>query len=412
MAFILSMEGYGLRRRHVGHTRNRRKNRIEAKYAVRWTAAAAAVALCVRFAWSAFPQVKDWLYGATLVSAAMAVPDGTVELAKQRFQEELLEHSEDDDVDAQPIDTEGTSSEEQQEQSQPQQEEGAESDFEVTEPAEAPPIEEIPEESRGVIAARHYEASDSTAYIPFGSGIIKNSTNLSREQVQEYLNMPLEMTIEDTDQPQVLIMHTHATESYAEYDAEYYDKRSAAWRSRDNEKNVVRLGQIITDELNSAGIVTLHDETQHDYPSYNGSYQRSEETVKKYLEQYPSIKVVIDVHRDAIQSGDTVYKAVSEIDGEQAAQVMIISGCDDGTMDMPEWDKNLRFAAALQSTMEEKYPGLTRPVFFCYRKYNQHLTNGSLLLEFGSHGNTLAECERTAHYVGRSLAQTLNSLKK
>ena len=402
-----------MRIRHTGHSGRRKTVGAEPKYMLRRTALAAAAVICVKFAWSAFPQMRDLLYDMTLVSAAMTVPEGTAELAKQRFKEELLEHGQDDNEEAKPIDGDGTSLNENKDEPAEAQQNEQEGDFEVTEPAAPPPIEDIPEESRRAIAARHYEASDSTAYIPFGSGMIKNSTNLSREQVQGYLDMPLEMTIEDTDEPQVLIMHTHATESYAEYDAEYYDTRNASWRNRDNEKNVVKLGKIITDELNSAGIVTLHDDTQHDYPSYNGSYQRSEETVKKYLEKYPSIKVVIDVHRDAIQAEDgTVYKAISEINGEKTAQVMIISGCDDGTMGMPEWDKNLRFAAALQSTMEEKYPGLTRPVFFCYRQYNQHLTNGSLLLEFGSHGNTLAECERTAHYVGRSLAQTLNGLKK
>ncbi len=401
-----------MRRRHTGHSGRKRTSGTEPKYIFRRAALTAAAFMCVKFAWSSFPQIRDLLYDMTLVSAAMTVPEGTAELARQRFKDELLEHRQDDkDEEIRPADSIGTSPDENkdgQSASVAQQE----TDFDVTEPAAPPPIEDIPEENRRAIEERHYEASESTAYIPFGSGIIKNSTNLSRKQVQEYLDMPLEMTIEDTDEPQVLIMHTHATESYAEYDAGYYDKSSASWRNRDNEKNVVRLGQIITDELNSAGIATLHDKTQHDYPSYNGSYQRSEETVKKYLEQYPSIKVVIDVHRDAIQAEDgTVYKAVSEINGEKTAQVMIISGCDDGTMGMPEWDKNLRFAATLQSTMEEKYPGLTRPVFFCYRQYNQHLTNGSLLLEFGSHGNTLEECERTAHYVGRSLAQTLNGLK-
>ena len=411
-----------MRRRHVVHTVNNNKGN---RFILRRIAAVAALAICIRGAWAIYPQAKDFLYTATLVSAAMTVPDGAVELAKQRFEEELKEHSDDDISDSVPFESSGTSSQQSSDdtQSQTQEENPPESEnteseseqdgFTVTPTPEAPSIDDIPEESRGVIASRHYEASDGGVYIQYGSGIIKNATNLSREAVQGYLNKPLEMTIADTDEPQVLIMHTHATESYYEYDAEYYDTRNAVWRNRDNEKNVVRVGQVIADELNKAGIVTLHDETQHDYPSYNGSYERSEETVKKYLEQYPSIKVVIDVHRDAIQASDgTVYKAVSEINGEKTAQVMIIAGCDDGTMGMPEWDKNLRFAAALQSTMEENYPGLTRPVLFDYRKYNQHLTNGSLLLEFGSHGNTLAECERAAYYVAQSLIKTLSALKK
>ena len=152
----------------------------------------------------------------------------------------------------------------------------------------------------------------------------------------------------------------------------------------------------------------IHDTTQHDYPSYNGSYERSADTIRKWLEQYPSIKAVIDVHRDAIESpAGNLIKPVAMIDGEKTAQVMIIAGCDDGTMNMPDWERNLRWAAALQSTAETMYPGLTRPVFFCYRKYNMDLTGGSLLIEFGSHGNTLEETARAAEYMGKAMAQTL-----
>lgn len=401
-ASLFSRRDTELRRRHTAHTKNRPKT----KYILRRTAAAALTIVAAKSVFGFFPQIKELLYGAALVSAAINVSDGAIETAKERFKEELAEYDdkgEEAAVIADEVQKEsGTSSGSKNENN---------GEFDITEPLPPPALDSIPPESRGTIEERHYSAAPTSPYIQFGSGIIKNSTEFSDDAVREILAEPLEMKTEDNDEPQVLIMHTHATESYAEYGAGYYDKRDAEWRSRDNEKNVVRLGKIITDELNAAGIKTLHDETQHDYPSYNGSYARSEETVKGYLEKYPSIKVVLDVHRDAIQTSDgTVYKAISEIDGEKAAQVMIISGCDDGTMDMPEWDKNLRFAAAFQSVMEEKYPGLTRPVFFCYRQYNQHLTNGSLLLEFGSHGNILAECERTAHYVGKSLAELLTSL--
>ena len=397
----LSMEGYNLRRRHTIYTE---------KQLFKITAAALSAGLCLQFMCKTFPRFERILYGATLVSAAMNMPEGTIELTKQRFKDELLGNEENKESFTEDKEDKTSS---KSDNDKDKDKSDSEAEFTVTEPLEPVPIDDIPKESRGDVVARHYEASESDVYIPFGSGIIKNSTNLSRDKVLEYLDMPLEMTIDDTDEPQVLIMHTHATESYHEYDTDYYDKRNASWRSCDNTRNVVRVGEIITQELNDAGIVTLQDKTQHDYPSYNGSYDRSAETVKGYLEKYPSIKVVIDVHRDAIQAQDgTVYKAISEINGENTAQVMIIAGCDDGTMNMPEWDKNLRFAANLQSTMEENYPGLTRPVFFCHRHYNQDLTNGSLLLEFGSHGNTLAECERTAHYVGRSMAELLNSLKK
>ena len=121
------------------------------------------------------------------------------------------------------------------------------------------------------------------------------------------------------------------------------------------------VGAVITARLQQAGIGVIHDTTQHDYPSYNGSYERSAATVQSYLEQYPDIKVVLDIHRDAIISGDTVTAPVVETDEGTAAQVMIISGCDDGTMDYPEWQKNLAFAIDLQQQMEADHPGLYPP---------------------------------------------------
>lgn len=385
------MGGLALRRRQVHRPKGKR---------ILAVSCAVLAGICgTRLLVAALPQMGDWMLQMTLASAAMTVPDGTAALARERFAQELL----DNEIPQELEEIESSSSQASSQEPSSSQEESSQ---ESSEPL--PSIDDIPEENRGAISEVHYSAGSSSAYISTGSGFLKNSTNLSRDNVIQQLQKPLEMVIKDTDEPQVLIMHTHATESYAPYDVDFYDKSNASWRNRDNSKNVVRLGDIITQELNDAGIVTLHDATQHDYPSYNGSYERSADTVKGYLEKYPSIKVVIDVHRDAIQREDgTVIKAVSDINGEKTAQVMIIAGCDDGTMDMPNWDQNLRFAASLQDSMESAYPGLTRPIFFCYRKYNQDLTQGSLLLEFGSHGNTLEECERTAHDVGKSLAATL-----
>ena len=169
----------------------------------------------------------------------------------------------------------------------------------------------------------------------------------------------------------------------------------------------IYLGDILTKTLSDAGIGVLHDTTHHD-ASYNGAYDRSAATVKSYLEKYPSIKVVLDIHRDAIQPEEgVILRPVAEINGREAAQVMIISGCDDGTMNMPNYFSNLRFAAALQSSMEGMYPGLTRPVFFCYRKYNMDLSPGALLIELGSHGNTLEQVSYSAELVGNALVSLL-----
>ena len=175
---------------------------------------------------------------------------------------------------------------------------------------------------------------------------------------------------------------------------------------------MVSVGDAITEQLEAAGIGVIHDATIHDYPSYNGSYDRSAETVRKNLAQYPSIKVVLDIHRDAIQQENTLVQPIVEVNGKEAAQVMIISGCDDGTMNMPNYMQNFHFACLLQGNMESMFPGLTRPILFDYRHYNQDLTTGSLLMEVGTHGNTLEQAQYAGELIGKALAQTLLKLQK
>ena len=267
----------------------------------------------------------------------------------------------------------------------------------------------IPEEYQGEIVEEDFSIQDKTGQLTFGAGVIKNTTSVSDEEAQTYLQQENPVQI-DSEGPQVLIMHTHATESFEPYDTDTYDTRHT-WRTTDNTQNIVAAGEVMAQAIRAHGIEVLHDETQHDYPSYNGSYERSAVTVQDYLDKYPSIKVVLDVHRDAVQRDTTLVKPITEINGKKAAQMMIIAGCDDGTMDMPNWSKNFRFAAGMQDAIESRYPTLTRPVFFCYRKYNQDLTTGSLLLELGSHGNTLEEVLYTAQLAGDAIGSYLDSLK-
>lgn len=252
-----------------------------------------------------------------------------------------------------------------------------------------------------------YERAAGENYIdlPMG-GQIRNVTKLTNAEIYENALLAPDLGIvldAPEDEPQVLIMHTHTTESYEPYTRDHYDENYLC-RTTDSSKNMVAVGGAMTSVLESRGIRTLHDTTIHDHPSYNGSYDRSRETVTALLEQYPSIKVVLDVHRDAIERADGERIAPSaEINGKSAAQVMIICGCDDGTMGMPDCMKNLGTASLFQQHMESKYKGLTRPVLYDYRKYNQDLTTGSLLIEVGGHANSLEQ----AIYAGELSADAI-----
>lgn len=243
------------------------------------------------------------------------------------------------------------------------------------------------------------------------SGVyLKNSTGVDID-IKKLLEKKSGFKIEKNAKPQVLIMHTHTTESFMEKESEYYTEDFKA-RTTDNSKNMVKIGDIIAEKLNSNGIKTLHDTTKHDYPEYTGSYGRAATTINGYLKKYPSIKIVLDLHRDSISSDGGKAKLVTNINGKKAAQVMLVMGSQTGSIrDYPNWKENLSLAFKLQQTMEKKYPTLARPVMLASKKYNQSLTTGSLLLEFGTEVNTLEEAKYSAELVGNSLVSLLNTLK-
>ena len=261
----------------------------------------------------------------------------------------------------------------------------------------------------GTVVEKTYPQGSGEKYIPCGAGTIKNNTRQSAGDLAAAMEGPLPFAVEpNSPDPQVLVMHTHATEDYRLSQGLWFAPGDGA-RTTDRQRNVCAVGRVVADTLNAAGIHTLHDETLNDYPSYTGSYGNSRAVVQQYLAQYPSIKVVLDVHRDAIETAAGArYAPVCTVEGRQAAQVMIICGCDNGTtVQLPNWRQNLRFAAAWEQAMEGNFPGLTRPVLFSYRFYNQDLTTGSLLLEVGGHGNTLNEALYAGQLAARALAAAL-----
>ena len=280
---------------------------------------------------------------------------------------------------------------------------GVEQYFVALQPDEARPAD------AGAVTEQQFGQGSGEKYIPCGAGSIKNNTRQTAADIAAEAAQPLPFAIEkDSAAPQVLIMHTHATEDYRLSAGLWFTPGDGA-RSTDRSINMCAVGRVMADTLNAAGICTLHDETLNDYPSYTGSYANSRAVVQQYLARYPSIKVVLDVHRDAIETeSGSRYAPVCTVDGRQAAQVMIICGCDNGTtVQLPGWRQNLRFAAAWERSMEGMYPGFTRPVLFSYRFYNQDLTTGSLLIEIGGHGNNLNEALYAGQLAAKGLASAL-----
>ena len=248
------------------------------------------------------------------------------------------------------------------------------------------------------------DMSETKATDSFGNVYIQNATDTKEPDIKKIIKTGTSLKIQNKSQPAVLIYHTHTTECYKLLDNGIYSEK---WDSRntDSALNMIRVGDELTRVLTENGYSVIHDTNIYD-TSYSGAYDRSRESVMKYLEQYPSIQVTLDVHRDAIYADDNVrYKPTAEINGVKTAQVMIITGVQEGAItDFPNWEENLNFAVALQNTASENFPGLMRPIFFARRQYNMDVTPYSLLLEFGTDANTLAEAVRAANYMGQSIS--------
>jgi stage II sporulation protein P len=245
------------------------------------------------------------------------------------------------------------------------------------------------------------EMSIANAGTQFNNIWVKNTNKNHSIDVAAELDKQPAIKIIKNSTPQVLIYHTHTTEAFL-----------GDTRSQDPSKSVVAVGDQIANQLKAAGINVYHDTTLHDYPSYNGSYDRSKVTMQNDLKKYPGIQVTLDIHRDAMGTSDgTRIKPTTVINGKKAAQIMIISGCDDtGSLGFPNWEYNLRFAVRLQQSLSNLYPGLARPLDFCDRKYNENLTKGSLLVEFGTEVNTLDEATYSGELFGKALASVLGNL--
>ncbi len=239
----------------------------------------------------------------------------------------------------------------------------------------------------------------------YGNVRVKNNTESKTLDIQNILSQKLDIRIDKT-KPAVLIFHSHTSESYEMIEREWYACDYTA-RSNDENRNIVRVGTEIADYLENLGYTVIHDKTIHD-EDYSSSYPKSRKTIENHLKEHPEIKIILDIHRDAItQDNGEKIKPVNTINGKKAAQLMIITGVEEGKVeDFPDWEYNLQFALHLQNKCETMFPGLMRPVLFSQRKYNMDMTRFSLLIEMGSEANTLEE----ACYSGRMLAAALASL--
>ncbi len=209
-------------------------------------------------------------------------------------------------------------------------------------------------------------------------------------------------------EPTVLIIHTHASESYTKVSGQDY-VQSADYRTLNTDFNMVALGDRLAALLEQAGITVLHDRQIHDYPSYNSSYTNARQSAQEYLKQYPSIQVVLDLHRDAVLGSDgSQFAPTVTVEGEKVARLMLVVGTNASGMHHPRWQENLAAALKLQVLLESQVRGITRPVLLRAQRFNHDLSDGAMIVELGAAGNTLEEAMNAVPYLAQALISLMH----
>lgn len=273
-----------------------------------------------------------------------------------------------------------------------------------------------------VVSQAVFSPIDDTVFVPeapsgaqkivtkqYSSSLSVNNASPKKIDVAALLEKVPDIGLTD-EGPQILIVHTHTSESYNETGQDWYGDEDT--RSDEESRNMVRMGNVLETELSARGYSVIHCQRRHD-EDFNSSYAESNQTIREYLKKYPSICVILDLHRDSlIDAAGTKYRPTVLINGEETAQIMFLMGVGNDTYPHPYWQENLSLALRIQAEGERLYPGLMRPVLVRPSRYNQYLSNGALLVELGACGNTPQEAERAAVLFAELCANAMDRIRE
>ena len=259
--------------------------------------------------------------------------------------------------------------------------------FYQTPPATEPPEETVPTETPVFTAAE-----------------VKAVEVLGTERTYDagaLMEKPLDWDLTGPE-PTVLILHTHATESFTRSAGERYTE-SSAFRTLSEDYNMVSVGDRVAELLKAGGVNVIHDRQLHDYPSYNASYTHARKSIQQYLEEYPSIRLVLDLHRDASGDNSNQMTTSAVVDGERSAQIMLVVAAGTEARPVPNWQENLALGLKLHVQLERTSAGICRYVNLRASRFNQDLSPGAILVEVGAAGNTHPEAIKAAEVLAEAI---------
>lgn len=262
--------------------------------------------------------------------------------------------------------------------------------------------DEVVEEVKKEEKLFHAKKWENSKYLRKYIYQIDSTTMATENELNGKVLLNTNLKLRKSDEPQILIYHTHGSEAY---------RGSRKGRKSDT---VIGVGDVLTKRLEQKNIKVVHDRNIYDVK--NGKEERSKAynyaatAIEKNLKKYPSIQVVIDLHRDGVNEST---KLVTRQNGKRMAQIMFFNGMSrtatNGNIKYlknPNKQTNLAFSLQLQAQAALKYPGFTRKIYVKGYRYNLHYRGRSLLVEVGAQNNTLSEAKASMSL----LAELLNNV--
>ena len=254
----------------------------------------------------------------------------------------------------------------------------------------------LPESAAPVFATQPEPQPEPEVTLPSYAGELSvYNTSGKMADTARLLAQPLRWDLANGEKT-VLIMHTHATESYTRHGEDYVE--SASWRTLDEGYNMLSIGDRVAQLLEQAGIGVVHDRELHDYPSYNGSYAHARAALEQLLAEYPTIRLVLDLHRDAADMGYGQLRTLAQTQGKDCAQLMVVIGGGHAG-----YEENLALGLKLTAQLERQTPGITRELLMRSTTFNQDLCPGAVLVEVGAAGNSHDEALLAADQLAQAI---------
>lgn len=241
-----------------------------------------------------------------------------------------------------------------------------------------------------------------------GIGYLNNQTHYT-PNVNALLEV--DVTTPIAEEPLVLVLHTHTSEGYLSQNATYLEgDLGEITYTQEQERNMLAVGKAFVSALNKNGITAIHCTVMHDESGLAGSYGRAAQSIRFFLEHYPSIRYVVDLHRDAILTTEGEYvRTATKIDGKGIAQILPVVGSNAGGGTHDAWEGNLALALQLRQELNQNESALCRPVMIKKGTYNQEMAPFAILLEIGTGANSIEEAIAAATLAGEAFAKIISA---